>query len=113
MDYSPPGSLVHGIFQARILEWVAISSSREGIFPTQESNLHLLHWQAGSVPLTHLGSSGKYYSAIKDLTLIQSITWRDLENFKLSEITQTQKDGNSTFPLRGGVWNRQIYTDRK
>ena len=26
---SPPGSLVHGIFQARILEWVAISSSRE------------------------------------------------------------------------------------
>ena len=24
---SPPGSSVHGIFQARILEWVAISSS--------------------------------------------------------------------------------------
>ena len=28
MDYSPPGSSVHGILQARILEWVAISSSR-------------------------------------------------------------------------------------
>ena len=28
MDCSPPGSSVHGIFQARILEWVAISSSR-------------------------------------------------------------------------------------
>ena len=28
MDYSPPGSSVHGIFQARILEWVAISFSR-------------------------------------------------------------------------------------
>ena len=26
--YSPPGSSVHGILQARILEWVAISSSR-------------------------------------------------------------------------------------
>ena len=25
MDYSPPGSSVHGISQARILEWVAIS----------------------------------------------------------------------------------------
>ena len=24
MDYSPPGSSVHGILQARILEWVAI-----------------------------------------------------------------------------------------
>ena len=28
MDYSPPGSSVQGIFQARILKWVAISSSR-------------------------------------------------------------------------------------
>ena len=28
MDSSPPGSLVHGISQARILEWVSISSSR-------------------------------------------------------------------------------------
>ena len=28
MDYSPPGSSVHGILQARIVEWVAISPSR-------------------------------------------------------------------------------------
>ena len=28
MDCSPPGSSVRGISQARILEWVAISSSR-------------------------------------------------------------------------------------
>ena len=28
MDYSLPGSSVRGIFQARILEWVAMSSSR-------------------------------------------------------------------------------------
>ena len=27
MDCSPPGSSVHGIFQARVLEWVAISFS--------------------------------------------------------------------------------------
>ena len=27
MDYTPAGSSVHGIFQARILEWVAISFS--------------------------------------------------------------------------------------
>ena len=27
MDSSPPGSSVHGIFQARILQWVAISFS--------------------------------------------------------------------------------------
>ena len=28
IDCSPPGSSVHGILQARILEWVAIFSSR-------------------------------------------------------------------------------------
>ena len=29
LDYSLPGSSVHGIFQARVLEWVAISFSKE------------------------------------------------------------------------------------
>ena len=40
MDYSPPGSSVHGIFQARILEWVAIFLL-QGIFLTQGSNTRL------------------------------------------------------------------------
>ena len=34
MDYSLPGSSVHGISQARTLEWVAISSSRGSSQPT-------------------------------------------------------------------------------
>ena len=37
MDCSQPGSSVHGISQARILEWVAIFYSR-GCSPTQESH---------------------------------------------------------------------------
>ena len=37
--YSLPGSPVHGILQARILEWVAMSP--QGIFPTQGSNTGL------------------------------------------------------------------------
>ena len=41
MDCSPSFSSVHGILQARILEWVAISFSR--IFPTQGSNWDLPH----------------------------------------------------------------------
>ena len=42
MDCSPPGSCVHGILQAKILEWVAISSSRGSSRPrdgTQESGI--------------------------------------------------------------------------
>ena len=37
MDYSLPSSFVHGIAQARILEWVAISFSRQWLNP------HLLY----------------------------------------------------------------------
>ena len=33
MDYNLPGSSVHGIFQTRILEWVAISFSRVSSWP--------------------------------------------------------------------------------
>ena len=35
MDCSPPGSSVHGIFQVRILKWVAISFSRGSSWPLE------------------------------------------------------------------------------
>ena len=37
MDCCPPGSFVHGILQARILEWVAISSSRGSSWPRKRT----------------------------------------------------------------------------
>ena len=37
MESSPPGSSVHGILQARILEWVAISFSRESSQPRNQT----------------------------------------------------------------------------
>ena len=46
-DYSPPGSSVHGILQAGILEWAAIFSSR-GL---NSCLLYLLRWQVSSLPL--------------------------------------------------------------
>ena len=39
MDCSLPGSSVHGIFQARILEWVAISFSRGSSQPRDRSRV--------------------------------------------------------------------------
>ena len=36
MDCSPPGSSVHGVSQARILEWIAISFSRDLPYPKIE-----------------------------------------------------------------------------
>ena len=51
MDCNPPGSSVHGI--SRQEYWSELPC------PTQGSNLcplNLLHWQADSLPLNHLGS---------------------------------------------------------
>ena len=39
MDCSPPGSSVHGISQARILEWVAISYSRGSFLPSDQTRV--------------------------------------------------------------------------
>ena len=46
------------ISQARILEWVAISESRESS-QTQRLNPQLRHWQADSLPLHHMESHKK------------------------------------------------------
>ena len=54
MACSLPRSSVLGIFQARILEWVALSFSR-GIFPTQGSNPGLPHCRQILYQLSHQG----------------------------------------------------------
>ena len=54
IDCSPAGSSRQEAFQARTLEWVAISYSK-GIFLTQGPNVHLqrlLEWQADSLHCT-------------------------------------------------------------
>ena len=44
MDCSPPGSSVHGIFQMRILEWVAISLSRGSSWPRGWTRISCVSW---------------------------------------------------------------------
>ena len=39
MDCSPPGFSVHGILQARILEWVAVLSSRGSSPPRDQTHV--------------------------------------------------------------------------
>ena len=39
MNYNPPGSSVHGIPQARILEWVAVSLSRGSSLPRDQTRV--------------------------------------------------------------------------
>ena len=57
VDCNPSGSSVHGILQARIMEWVAISCSKGSSRPSQgtRTSACLLHWQVGSLPLVPPG----------------------------------------------------------
>ena len=66
MDCSPSGSSVHGISQARVLEWVVISSSRGfpnlGIEPVPPVSPAL---QANSLPSEPSGKPFTVYTSIK------------------------------------------------
>ena len=72
MDCSLPGSSVHRVFQARILEWVAIFSSRGSSWPRDWTNVSciffigrriLYHWEYSQVvpmvknPLVNTGDT--------------------------------------------------------
>ena len=60
MDHSPPGSSVHGISQARILEWVAISFSRGYSRPRDGTQFSCIAgkfftiWATRETPFYHL-----------------------------------------------------------
>ena len=71
MDCSLPGSSVHGILQARILEWVAMPSS--GDLPNPEikpmTSPASSAMQANSLPLSHPGSPSHFSQAWLFVTL--------------------------------------------
>ena len=51
LGYSLPGSSVHGILQARILEWVAMSSSRGSFPPRDQTRISYVSCIGRRVPL--------------------------------------------------------------
>ena len=79
MDYSPPGSSVHGILQARILEWVAMPSSRGSSSPRDQTCIsctageffnHWATWEAQKEVMANKFSSVQFSSVAQSrLTL--------------------------------------------
>ena len=86
MDHSLSGSSIHGIFQARILEWVPISSPGDlpdpGIKPRSLVSITLLVWL---LRRTHSLSCGFYPPCL---------TWKDCP-FHLSVSEASGKEVNS------------------
>ena len=56
MDCNSPGCSVHRILQARILEWVAISSAKGSSWPRDWTRISCISYVVNSLPLLHLGS---------------------------------------------------------
>ena len=61
--YSQPGSSVHGIPQARILEWVAISSSRGSSQPRDRTCVSCIADRF--LPLSHMGSPTAFWGMLQ------------------------------------------------
>ena len=57
VDCSPPGSSVHGMFQARILEWVAIASSRGSSPPRNQTPVSTFSCLGRFFPCRAMGAS--------------------------------------------------------
>ncbi|CAM9547857.1 unnamed protein product [Rangifer tarandus platyrhynchus] len=98
VDRSPPGSSIHGILQARILEWVALPLL-QGIFP-----------DPGIKPasLKSHALSGRLFTT--------SVTWEDplMRPSKLNYILKAPPPNSTTLWVRAsryefGKWGTQIF----
>ena len=76
MDCSPPGSSVHGIFQARILEWVGISSSRVSFWPRDQTHVSCFSCTAGGLFTTEpLGKPYKRHEENRSSEKLTTKSW--------------------------------------
>ena len=95
MDGSPPGSSLHGIFQARLMERVAISLSRwSSQFNVLNESSVSAHWQVDFSPLSHMGSQKMQWITHKINTFccLNIIFCRDFPNFKNNFESLTNKE---------------------
>ena len=87
MDYNPPGSSVHGIPQARILEWVATSSSRGSFWPRDGTHVSYINrWIFFLTPAPREAPENQY--------LFIKEKWENLKTLKKQISTQRQSPSN-------------------
>ena len=104
LDCSPPGSSVHGIFQARVLEWGAISFSRRSSQPrgwTQVSRIVGRCFRIYSRILTEMfcklyknGVGGSNLKLQRQVREVWNYSGKQLREYKSGQWQQAKKGGN-------------------
>ena len=90
IDCSPPGSSVHGISQARILEWVAISFSRGSSQPRDRTWVFCIAGRFFTISGTVISSCGYYV----------------ITQHKVSHPIKSRSWFLLTLPMRDHRWSR-------
>ena len=104
MDCSPPGFSVHGVLQARILEWVAISSSRASSQPRNKTGSPAL--QADSL-LLELPGKSRWLQLYANYILYLALTFIALALQTISCIflfLHIRKKGQGHWTVRLNSW---------
>ena len=97
MDCSPPSSSIHGISQARLLEWVSISFSRISTWPTSSTLAGVFFF----LPLSHQRSL--YQSIFPPIRFVERFTFpwtlKIVRLFKICQSVGTKKASHWRFHL--------------
>ena len=114
VDSSPPGSSVHGIFQARILESVAISFSKGFSQPRDWTRISwigkwIYHWATWEKPLIHysVGQIGNQKTPSSSFSSFSRV----LIMFQVLKNTRTIKTSYTILPIldKKLIWITNLY----
>ena len=113
MDCSPPGSSIHGILQARTLEWVAVSFSNAWKWKVKVKSLSRVRllatpWTAAHQAPPSMGfSRQEYWSGVplpSPYTVVENSKYRQTSSFQLRQVLEIIKDGVRRQYDTGGPW---------
>ena len=97
MDCSPPDSSAHGIFQARILEWVAISSSRGSSQPSDWTHVSCISCRQ----ILYQGANFTNFTSLPKLRFTITVTLCSKSHTIKADLITCPPDSNRIWEERG------------
>ena len=103
MDCSPQGSTIHGIFQTRILEWVAISFSRGSSQPRDRTQVSRIAGRLFTICATKEGNAG-----LEEAQAGIKISRRNINNHRYADDTTLMAEKEEELRASWWKWKRRV-----